>query len=75
MMQAVLSGFPEIAAAYIVVAPDGPSNSWNIKGEESNEDDAAYIGNTLLNYLATFSNVDPSFTLYGFSAAVGHSIA
>ena len=34
-------GIPELG--HILVAPDGPSRSWNIKGEDSKEDDAYYV--------------------------------
>ena len=58
---------PELANSHILVCPDGPSNSWNIKGEESDEDDQLYVGTTLVNHLATFDNVQASFKLYGYS--------
>lgn len=63
----IKNGNAELAASHIIVGPDGPSNSWNIKGEASNQDDAGYVGSTLLDHLATFSNVVPSFKLLGSS--------
>ena len=39
MLRSVARGMPELSATHILVAPDGPSNSWNIVGEPSNEDD------------------------------------
>lgn len=66
--RSVANGNSNIASTHIVIGPDGPSNSWNIKGETSKEDDQLYIGKTLLDHLATFDNVDASsFKLYGFS--------
>ena len=66
--RSVANGNSNIASTHIIVGPDGPSKSWNIKGDASKEDDQLYIGKTLLDHLATFDNVDPSsFKLYGFS--------
>jgi len=67
MAQAVKNGNPSIAATHIIVGPDGPERSWNIKAEASQEDDQAYVGETLVNHLATFDNIEPKFRLYGFS--------
>ena len=39
-------------AGHIVVKPEGRGGSWNIKGEESTDDDAGFIGSTLVNYMA-----------------------
>ena len=63
----IKDGNRELAATHILIGPDGPENSWNIKAEASKLDDALYIGTTLVNHLATFSNVVPTFGLYGFS--------
>ena len=52
------NGNSDIASSHIIIGPDGPSKSWNIKGEASNEDDATYVGKTLVDHLATFDNVD-----------------
>lgn len=75
--QSTKSRNPDLAAAYILVGPDGPSKSWNIAGEKSKEDDQLYIGTTLVDHLATFDNVTPEFTLYGNSngAALTNRIA
>jgi len=68
MLDSVASSMPSLAAKYILVAPDGPSSSWNIKAEASSQDDQLYVGATLVAHLATFDNVDASsFTLYGYS--------
>ena len=67
MLNSVASNMPALAAKYILVAPDGPSSSWNIKAEDSSQDDQLYVGTTLIDHLATFDNVDASFTLYGYS--------
>ena len=63
----IKDGNPELAATHILIGPDGPESSWNIIAEASKLDDALYIGTTLVNHLATFSNVVPTFGLYGFS--------
>lgn len=66
--KSMYNGNSDIASSHIIIGPDGPSKSWNIKGEASNEDDATYVGKTLVDHLATFDNVDStSFKLYGFS--------
>lgn len=67
MANDVANGNKGLADTHILVGPDGPQNSWNIKAEDSTEDDAAYIGSTLLAHLAAFDNVSPTFTLYGYS--------
>lgn len=57
-----------VRASHILVAPDGPERSWNIVAEGSTLDDAAYVGTTLLDHLASYSNVQPnSFKMYGAS--------
>ena len=61
------SGLASARASHILVAPDGPERSWNIVAEASTFDDVGYIGSTLIDHLATFSNVQPSFRLYGAS--------
>lgn len=67
-VDSILNAMPDLAARYIIVGPDGPLNSWNIKAEDSSQDDQLYIGTTLIDHLATFDNVNASsFTLYGFS--------
>eukprot|EP00966_Prymnesium_polylepis_P310592 7175894-Prymnesium_polylepis.1 len=52
---------------HINVGPAGPGRSWNILNEASTRDDAYYVGTTLVDHLASFSNVAPSFKLYGHS--------
>jgi poly(3-hydroxybutyrate) depolymerase len=56
-----------LTTTHILVAPDGPGNSWNIVAEKSKEDDALYVGTTLVNHLVEASNVKPEFTLFGHS--------
>jgi len=56
-----------LTTTHILVAPDGPQNSWNIVAEKSKEDDALYVGTTLMNHLVEASNVKPEFTLFGHS--------
>ena len=63
----IKNGNPDVASSHIIVAPDGPQRSWNIKGEESKEDDQLYVGKTLIDHLASFDNVEPVFKLWGFS--------
>lgn len=68
MLGQIAKGMPDLAAAHILVAPDGPHRSWNIKAEGSKEDDQLYVGTSLIEHLVTFENVDASsFTLYGWS--------
>ena len=65
--------WPELKRTHIVVGPDGPDRQWNVKGEYDGPappapDDATYVGKTLIDHLATYSNVDASsFKLVGFS--------
>ena len=65
--------WPELKRSHIVVGPDGPDRQWNVKGEYDGPappapDDATYVGKTLIDHLATYSNVDAkSFKLVGFS--------
>ncbi|CAD7953694.1 unnamed protein product [Amoebophrya sp. A25] len=56
---AATQGATKINNAYILVAPDGESKSWNIVAEASNQDDVAFVTQTLLNYFSTtFSNAN-----------------
>ena len=63
----------ELKRTHIVVGPDGPDRQWNVKGEYDGPappapDDAYYVGKTLIDHLATYSNVDATnFKLVGFS--------
>ena len=62
--------WPSLKSTHIVVGPDGPDNMWNVKGEyaENTPDDATYVGKTMIDHLATFSNVDAtSFRIVGYS--------
>ena len=62
--------WPSLQSTHIVVGPDGPDSMWNVKGEyaENTPDDALYIGKTVIDHLATFSNVDgTSFKIVGYS--------
>ena len=64
--------WPELKRTHIVVGPDGPDRQWNVKGEYDGPappapDDATYVGKTLIDHLATYSNVDATFKLVGFS--------
>ena len=62
--------WPSLKSTHIVVGPDGPDSMWNVKGEypDNVPDDATYVGQTLIDHLATFSNVDDtSFTIVGYS--------
>ena len=62
--------WPSLQSTHIVVGPDGPGNMWNVKGEhaENTPDDALYVGKTIIDHLATFSNVDAtSFKIVGYS--------
>ena len=66
----IVNGASSAAAfvqTHIIVAPSGPMWSWNIKAESSQEDDQFYVGTTLVNHLAAFTNVQPEFKLYGVS--------
>lgn len=57
----------QLSSKYVLVAPDGSKNSWNVVNEESKLDDVGFVGKTLLDHLATFSNVKPVFTIAGNS--------
>ena len=57
----------ELAMRHILVAPEGFQNSWNVVAEPSRENDASFVGSTLLDYCASFSNVKPLFKLLGSS--------
>ena len=65
--------WPELKRTHIIVGPDGPDRQWNVKGEYDGPappapDDAYYVGKTLIDHLATYSNVDAtSVKLVGFS--------
>ena len=60
--------WPELKRTHIVVGPDGPEGSWNVKGDPSTADDKTYVGATLIDHLATFANVDASrFAIIGNS--------
>jgi len=75
-MQTALAVAADYVSTHILVAPDGNSNSWNIKGEPSTQNDVQYVGTTLVSHLASFVNVLPTFGLVGFSngAALSHRI-
>lgn len=48
--------YPELASSFILVAPDHKGTT-----------DAKFVGATLLDHLATFSNVKPEFKIHGYS--------
>ena len=75
-IQSALAVAADYVSTHILVAPDGPSNSWNIKGEASTDNDVQYVGTTLVSHLASFANVLPKFGLVGLSngAALSHRI-
>lgn len=60
---------------YIIIAPQGFENSWNVINEKSKVSDVEFITN-LIYRLKTFENISPNFTLYGQSngAALLHNI-
>ena len=55
---------------HYVVAPDGPDRKWNNFGE-SDRNDAHYVSVTLVNHLATFANIIPTFSIVGSSNGSG----
>ena len=57
----------QISSKYVLVAPDGEANSWNIVAEESKLDDVGFVAKALLDHIATFQNVNPVFTIFGNS--------
>lgn len=60
-----------ISANHILVAPVGRGGTWNIKNELSKRDDVNLIGKQLPEFLASFSNVQPTFKFVGFSNGAG----
>ena len=61
------NGMPDVADSHILVGPDGPGRSWNVRGDAAGEDDVVYVGTTLIEHLASFDNVLPRFALLGQS--------
>ena len=57
----------QFSKGFILVCPDGPSNSWNVVADPSSEPDADFVGRVLLNHVANYANVSPSFHLFGQS--------
>merc|ERR1719401_216648 len=59
-------------SGHIIVAPQGLERSWNIVHEASTANDVGFVGTSLVNYLAQFSNVNPTgFKIFGFSNGAG----
>ena len=54
-----------------LVPQEGPGRSWNVVSEESDSNDAFFVSVTLINHLATFANVVPSFSIIGSSNGGG----
>lgn len=52
-----------IATAFILVAPDGIAGEWSVDGPT----DVTFVSIDLLKHVAGFSNVQPSFTIVGYS--------
>lgn len=52
--------------SFILLGPNGDKSDWNVFSDSSGKDDLGFISN-LVDYAATFSNVNPTFTLVGYS--------
>lgn len=61
------SQLPNAASTHIQVSPQSDHGSWNVVDEPSSRDDTTLIGTGLTEYISTFSNVQPTFKLVGFS--------
>lgn len=70
-MDKIKDSIAGIASAYIVVAPDGYKDRWNIMKGMSPLDDTTFVGNTLLDHLCKFPNVEPDFKFFGHSNGAG----
>lgn len=55
---------------HYIVAPDGPERKWNVVSE-SDRNDAHYVSVTLINHLATYANIIPTFSIVGSSNGSG----
>lgn len=60
-----------VANTHVLVAAMAEQGSWNVVDEPSTRDDTILIGTNLTDYLARFSNVEPTFKLVGFSNGAG----